>query len=236
MSFVKISNEQHDAFVSSLKAGQYNLLLGAGVSLDSENSIGKLPSGTTLRDELCDLKGVSKNKSLQKVFALLSESEVDQYITKRFSGCTAGATLSTLSTFVWRRAFTWNIDDALEAAYRLKGAKQKLVTAHFRDDYNDERVLSDLLLVKLHGSVTHASKGYVFARDEYIQVMKENSPWMTVLSQFLTNGIQKYSSRKDNWCRSSGILFRFRVGSVEPKAPGIRVEVLLRARSRMVGF
>lgn len=186
MSFKNISTEQHAAFVSSLKAGQYNLLLGAGVSLDSYNVAGKLPSGGMLRDDLCNLKKVSKNKSLQKVFSLLSDEEIKDFITNRFSGCTPGETLKALSSFIWRRAFTWNIDDATEAAYKLKGAKQNLQPIHFRDDYNDERNLADLMLVKLHGSVTQPERKYVFSRDEYIQVMKDNSPWMTVLSQFLT--------------------------------------------------
>ena len=38
MPFESISEEQREAFISSLKAGQYNLLLGAGASMDSSNA------------------------------------------------------------------------------------------------------------------------------------------------------------------------------------------------------
>ncbi len=48
MPFENITAEHHAAFLSSLKAGQYNLLLGAGVSMDSSNARGNLPSGSAL--------------------------------------------------------------------------------------------------------------------------------------------------------------------------------------------
>jgi hypothetical protein len=178
---------QFNSFKSSLRAGQYNLLLGAGVSLDSQNSIGFIPSGSKLRAELCKLKGVSETKTLQKVFELLDEAEIDEIITKRFSGCRSGKTLKKMSKFIWKRIFTWNIDDATEDAYREKSAKQNLIPVHFSDPYNDERDLSELLLVKLHGTVVAPEKGYVFSRDEYIQLIKSNSPWMTVLTQYMAS-------------------------------------------------
>jgi hypothetical protein len=55
MPFKAITGKQEAAFVSSLRAGQYNLLLGAGFSMDSKNAKGPLPSGEEL---LGDLAGI----------------------------------------------------------------------------------------------------------------------------------------------------------------------------------
>lgn len=65
-----------DAIASSLKAGHYNLLLGAGASLDSENPRGRLPSGNSFRSDLCKLKGARDNSPLQRVYATLNPLEV----------------------------------------------------------------------------------------------------------------------------------------------------------------
>ena len=53
-----------EAIASSLRGGKYNLLLGAGVSLDSKNSLGELlPSADRFRRDLCKLKGARDSLS-----------------------------------------------------------------------------------------------------------------------------------------------------------------------------
>lgn len=185
MPFDNITQDQHAAFLSSLKFGQYNLLTGAGVSSDSTNALGNLPGGNAFKEELCRLKGAETNKSLQKIFALLDASEIGERVTKRFANCIPGPTLLRLSTFIWKRAFTFNIDDAMEAAYRPEEAKQNLVPIHFKEDYQEAGTLSDLSLIHLHGFVGLPGHGYVFSRDEYISQITTINPWMTVLVQFI---------------------------------------------------
>ena len=168
MAFKKITQVQQASFVSGLRAGQYNLLLGAGSSMDSENRLGRLPSGTAFKDELCALKKVSVNYPLQRVYSLLKPDEVDKHVTPRFSGARPGPTAKLISSFVWKRIFTWNIDDVLEEAYKDRSARQKLVPLHFSDDFAEAETLAELLLVHLHGSVGSPEKGYVFSRNEYM--------------------------------------------------------------------
>ena len=186
MAFDNITQEQCAAFLSSLKSGQYNLLLGAGVSMDASNARGDLPSGDAFRKDLCKLKGANENRSLQKVFALLDVSEVKEHVTERFVNCSPGPTLLSLSSFIWKRAFTFNIDDAMEAAYAKPEAKQKLNSLNFDDVYKEVKTMSDLFLIHLHGFVKVPERGYVFSRDEYLQQMVKINPWMTVLSQFIS--------------------------------------------------
>jgi hypothetical protein len=103
---------------SSLFAGHYNLLLGSGISMDSTNGAGKeLKSAGTLAEELIALKGLRPNTPLSRATMTLDESEIEKYVTKPYSSCRAGATVKQMTSFVWKAAFTFNIDDALEAAY-----------------------------------------------------------------------------------------------------------------------
>jgi SIR2-like domain len=185
MPFESISEEQREAFISSLKAGQYNLLLGAGASMDSSNGKEQLPSGTKLREDLAAAKNANPSQPLQKIFSLLDAKEVEQHVTKRFSNCTAGPTYLLLSSFVWKRAFTFNIDDAMASAYEGGKGKQSILSYNFDDEYEDDRTLEELPLIHLHGDVTRPIRGYVFSRDEYIRQITMINPWMTVLAQFI---------------------------------------------------
>ena len=64
----------------------------------------------------------------RSVFSLLDAKEVEQHVTKRFSSCTAGPTYLLLSSFIWKRAFTFNIDDAMETAYEEGKGKQNILS------------------------------------------------------------------------------------------------------------
>ncbi len=56
---------------------------------------------------------------------------------------------------------------------------------NFDDEYEDDRTLSELPFVYLHGSVKRPAAGYIFSREEYIRQMTVINPWMTVLAQFI---------------------------------------------------
>src|SRR5580693_501323 len=185
MSFKSISPAQQERFLFALRSGQYNLLLGAGSSMDSTNSHGKLPSGEAFRDELCDLKKVQRTYTLQRVFSLLTPAEIKEHVTDRLSGCRPGDTAKLISSIIWKRIFTWNADDVLENAYAGAGARQQLRSIHFADDFVEHQSLAELLLIHLHGFVGTPEKGYVFSREQYLRQIRTINPWMTVLTQFM---------------------------------------------------
>jgi len=173
------------AIAASLKSGHYNLLLGAGASMDSRNTVGLLPGGNSFRLEVCRLKGAHDNSPLQRVFSTLSPAEVKEYVVGRFKNCSAGPSLTRLTKFIWRRAFTFNIDDALEAAYTGSEARQDIIEYHFNDDLGDSENLASLPIIHLHGSVGAADKGFVFSRAEYVRQIQKINPWMVILTQLL---------------------------------------------------
>ena len=182
MPFKDITGRQEAAFVSSLRAGQYNLLLGAGFSMDSKNAKGPLPSGDKLLGDLAKATN-AKPRSLQRLYQLLTPAQVKELITDRFVDAVPGETAKLMASFVWRRVFTWNVDDVLENLYKGGRTLQRAVPKHFNDVYTDPQSLEELFIIHLHGFVGAPERGYVFSRDQYVSQTTKVNPWMTVLTQ-----------------------------------------------------
>lgn len=181
-----IREDIRGAFKDSIIKGRYNLLLGAGVCLDSQNSSGdNLPSAESLRKDLCTVTGAPVNTAINRVAGLLNDNQRQEQLTKRFSGCRPGASLCNLPYYLWRRLFTFNIDDVLENLY-TQGAKQKLVPMNFDSAFEATPDKSELLAIHLHGWVHQPAAGYVFSTSEYVRVMKGLNPWMHLLSEILS--------------------------------------------------
>lgn len=183
---IKLNDHQKNSLINSVRNGEYNLFLGAGVSLDSTNGDGdNLLSGSQLKSNLCKLTGARESSTLQRVFSGLTEQQIETHITRAFSGCTSGKSLDLIRKFIWRRIFTNNIDDALEHAYSLPGNFQTAAPYHFKDAFNESRTLESVPIIHLHGWVKQPERGYVFARSEYARIMSESNAWMTVLADIM---------------------------------------------------
>jgi hypothetical protein len=172
----------------SIRRGRYNLLVGAGVSLDSSDHLGqKLPSATKLTQGLCALKDARAGTSLQRVFSTLTDQEIEDHLVNVFADCRAGETVLGIPSFLWRRVFTLNVDDALEAAYRSPGARQNAVTFNFSDEFTDAVDPLELRLIHLHGVASRPMDGFVFSREEYVRQTQKINPWMVILSQLMSS-------------------------------------------------
>ncbi len=126
-------------FRESLFGAKYNLLLGAGASLDSTDRYGKsLPSSDSFRKGLCKLKNVRETTSLPHVYGILEPDEIRKHVVDRLMGCRPGLTAKSLPQFLWKFIFTFNVDDALEAAYESNTdlAKQDLSILNFNAPYS----------------------------------------------------------------------------------------------------
>lgn len=180
--------EHLPAFSQTLLAGGYNLFVGSGVSLDSKNGARQfLRSAEVLRQELCRLKGARENTSLPRVVALLNQGEVQQYLTVPYSRCTPGPSIKHLPNYLWRRLFSLNIDDAVEALYEAPSscAKQSIVPINYDAPLEPTPNRNELHAIHLHGWVREAASGYVFSTTEYARVMRGLNPWMHMLSEIL---------------------------------------------------
>lgn len=181
-----IPSDRLQEFREALLRGSYNLLLGSGITLDSTNGRGQLlRSSEQLRGDLCSLKGAPSGTSLTRVYGLLSPQEVQDEIIERHSNCQAGPSLSSLPRFLWRRLFTFNVDDVLEDSYRVAIRKQSLRPVNFNEPMEPTPERDELLAIHLHGWVGNPAAGFVFATTEYARVMKSLNPWMHLLSEIL---------------------------------------------------
>lgn len=176
-----------ESFESSLISGQYNLLLGSGISLDSTNGHGDLlPGAEALRTRLCSLKNVKESTSLQRVYQLLSENEITKELTDRFANCNPHSSLMPLPMYLWRRLFTFNIDDCIERLYESTAeGKQSLFPLNFDASFEPTPDLRQLQSIHLHGWVRLAHSGYVFSHAEYMRLVSTENPWMHLLAEIL---------------------------------------------------
>lgn len=214
------------AIGSSLKAGQYNLLLGSGVSLDARNKNGFLPSTDKFRLSLCELKGAKSSGSLQRVYSTLTPEEINRYVIPIFSHCATGPTLASVPKFLWRRIFTFNIDDALEDAYsKAKTLLQKSRSFNFSDPYEELSDALEVPIVHLHGWVRRPGDGFVFSSSEYVRQIQSINPWMVNLSQFLSvDPFIIAGASLDEVDLEFYLAHRSRVTAREDRGPSILVE------------
>lgn len=178
-----------DVLRSNLFSGHYNLLLGSGISLDSTDQYNNpLKSASDLAIELCELKTVNKNTSLSRVSLLLNSDERKQYITTPYSKCLPGETVKRITSFIWNSIFTFNVDDALEAAYEsVSRAKQKTESVNYDSIYKTPINKGYLQIIHLHGFTREPEKGYVFSTTEYARETRKINAWMHVLSELIAS-------------------------------------------------
>ena len=175
-----------DSFRNALFAGKYNLLLGSGVSLKSHDGHGKLLRGTEeLRGDICKITGAKPETSLSRAYSLLTPQQRQSELLDRYSHCKPGRELLPLRQFLWKRIFTFNIDDVIENLYRHNDRAQDLTTLNFDSAFEPDTKTSELQCIHLHGFVKRYESGFVFSHNEYARVLQENNPWMLLLSEIL---------------------------------------------------
>lgn len=173
----------------ALFAQKYNLLLGAGISLDSKDRNNDPMMGAeALRISLCDLTGSRDSSPLWRVAGHLTPEQVETHLRKPFHGCKAGPTVRAITKFPWKTAFTLNIDDALENAYETEsGRLQSIVPVNYTREYEIFRNPQELPLVHLHGFVRKPEDKFIFSLQEYATLQRGLNPWVQVLSGLIVS-------------------------------------------------
>jgi len=168
------------SFRDTLFVGGYNLLLGSGICLDCHNGIGEqLRSAEKLRLDLCSLKKLKENTALPRVAALLTPEERQEQLVKSFSNCKPEPSLSNLPNYLWKRLFTFNIDDVLETVYVVaQHRKQTLIPINYDSSFEPAPDRRELHAVHLHGWVGQSEVPFVFSHAEYARTMHSMNPWM----------------------------------------------------------
>lgn len=182
-----IPEDARPDFERTLLRGGYNLLVGSGISLDSRNEYGdNMRSANSLRRDLCSLLGVDEKTSLSRLYPLLDEQQKEHQLVRHYTCVRAGPSLAPVTRFLWRRLFTFNIDDVVEVLYeRSTNAKQRLATANYDAPFEPTPITSSLQAIHLHGWVREPTSGFVFSAAEYARVMRDLNPWMHLLAEIL---------------------------------------------------
>ncbi|MDD5087621.1 MAG: SIR2 family protein [bacterium] len=178
------------SFERSIKAGDYSLLVGTGVSLTSHDKKGNLLLGTSaLHQELCRLRQVREGTTLSQIYEMLSHEEKETHVVERYRGCSPDTKLTPLTRYIWNRIFTLNIDDVLENLYNCTPtAAQTLRILNFNEPWTDPRGKDEAVIAHLHGSVLKwPETGFVFASHEYISGINEYRSCLAVLADFLAS-------------------------------------------------
>ena len=171
----------------ALLAGRYNLLIGAGISLDSLSSQNSpLPDAEKLRLHIIMEKGLKPTTTLSRAYRQLSESEVEKYFTTPYSNCIPGPTVNHIAQFFWKRIYTLNIDDSLDTAYQTLIGKQTPISLTHKSDYIHPESINNIQIVHIHGWSRRPSDGYIFSIPEYVDAMHPGNPWTTVLAQTIS--------------------------------------------------
>ena len=175
-----------ETFRDTLFAGKYNLLLGSGASLGSRDRNGALLRGTEqLRQDICRLTNTSDATSLSRAYALLTAQQRQTELVDRYSRCRPRTELLPLRRCLWKRLFTFNIDDVIENLYGSRKGAQELTSLNFDSAFAPDTDVSELQCIHLHGYAREPEKGFVFSHNEYARVLQRNNPWMLLLCEIL---------------------------------------------------
>ena len=175
-----------DSFRNTLFAGQYSLLLGSGISRNSHDGHGRLLRGTEqLRRDICELTGANPATTLSRAYSLLTPQQRQSELVDRYSNCRHGAELRPLRRFLWKRIFTFNMDDVIENLYRRDDCVQGLATLNFDSPFEPDTEKSELQCVHLHGFSGQSESGFVFSYSEYTRILQGTNPWTLLLCETL---------------------------------------------------
>lgn len=188
-----MSAEQWDSMMRAITESKYQLLLGAGASLDSQGPLGRLPGGWDLAQEMATTFSLPGNPrgNLRQVFSMARSrvttdgQNVLAYMADRFVNCTAPSWYADLVAIPWRYIWSLNIDDSVENAYNkqfTEHAAKELVSVSWTDPH---RVPSghQAILVHLHG-VAWAKKtdDLVFDISSYLYAVTQRHRWHSIFA------------------------------------------------------
>lgn len=182
---IQMTPAQRIALRRAARNGEYNLMLGAGASLDSKHAGTPLPGSAKLIQELCATFGVISEDDdlLWRVYDRAVETAgsdaVYSWFRKRFWNVTPPYWMNYYARSPWSTVWTLNVDDTFEAAYKGVSSEtsKALDTLNWDDDYKNGRRLN---VVHLHGVVDRDEpRNLVFSLSEYAGSAAARAAWPT---------------------------------------------------------
>lgn len=167
---------------AAIQKGELILFLGAGASRGCATSAGdQVLDGPALAKHLATVGDYDySDEPLDEVYGALRsklKSRLDPILENLFRNAKPSAEYLTLTSYAWRRIYTLNVDDSLEAAIRKNGI-QKLYVRLSADPITDQdSFFGRLDVVKLNGSIDRLQEGIIFSASEYAKATAKTLPW-----------------------------------------------------------
>jgi len=180
---------------TAARAGEYQLLLGAGASVGAVNGRGEdvpLASGLVqvLRDRYRSAP-IAADSTLQRAYqravSVSSHDDVWHTLKAIFFGANHQPWFVQLSGLPWRRVWTLNVDDAFENSYEhsLRSSVMAVRTVDWMDPFSER---SELEVIHLHGRVNGPDPSpLVFSFSEYQAAAQVRPVWDNVLAGSLAS-------------------------------------------------
>lgn len=185
-------DEVWNDLIQGLLTKKYQLLLGAGISLEVLDRGGRsLPGGSAMATEIVDefqlVVSPREETDLGRVFRSAGSRTShngetrDEWLKRRFSLTKPPAWYSLLEAVSWKTIWTLNIDDAVEVSM---GHKAKAI--HFADNITDTRD-GIYPVVHLHGYAKRPEAGTVFSIDQYREYTTSPKSWPVRFDEVLSD-------------------------------------------------
>lgn len=156
--------ENENTFRASLSAA-FNLFLGAGFSANARSSVGRLPVGAALADELRSAFGIDAGgdlglSQLSTILARTRSDELDAFLRRRYEVSSFDDRYGAIERLPVESIFTTNIDNLIPRIY--EGSS----TRYLNDIFQHGAALSTrsaVELIQLHGRVDDPSRPLTFS-------------------------------------------------------------------------
>ena len=184
-----IESQPKNHILEAIRQGRAFLVLGAGASKTSKNRFNNdVLLGSGLAKLLCKEAGIAfSGEPLKTVLSatvptIVSEGRFHEILREQFQNIRPSPELTALLQYSWKRLYTWNIDDSIEA---VKSPVQRRKPYNgMVDKANTDNGIEILPVIQLHGDAGKPEHGFIFTESDYNKRLISGSHyWYLQLAQ-----------------------------------------------------
>lgn len=169
---LELEEQAKSNILAAIRRGRAVLVLGAGASKTSKNRFNKdVALGKELAGLLAAEAGITYNgEPLKSVLAacvpgILSRVRFHEILQQQYQEIVPSKELKSLLNFSWKRLYTWNIDDSIEAVPH--SVQRRRYYNGMIDKAFTDHGLETLPVVHLHGDAAKPEHELIFTESEY---------------------------------------------------------------------
>lgn len=175
---IDIAVEDARFLIQTIREGDATLVLGAGASFGSLNSRRQpVKMASELAEEIATAAALPyAGESLTDVIGAakqyLSDIQLKAIYSKEYKGVSPSEWLEQLFGYTWKRAYTWNIDDAVQNINR-RSAQARRYFNGMSDAVQELDGKEFLQFINLHGEITKESLGLIMSESQYSDILSK---------------------------------------------------------------